>query len=140
MRAAGGIGRLWAATGQRHLELQEIDYADILTRADAAAESRWDDIIRACLNLDSPLDDETLKGLLEVCGDPERFSEFVVALEQNGEAGMGSKASALLRMLRGVIDLVARTDPAKLEPLLRNVAQGFGDIVAGAAARAALDR
>ena len=30
VRAAGGIGRLWAATGQRHLELQEIDYADIL--------------------------------------------------------------------------------------------------------------
>ena len=30
VRAAGGVGRLWAATGQRHLDLQEIDYADIL--------------------------------------------------------------------------------------------------------------
>ncbi|HEY0284222.1 MAG TPA: HEAT repeat domain-containing protein, partial [Vicinamibacterales bacterium] len=38
------------------------------------------------------------------------------------------KASALLRMLRGVIDLVSRTDPTRLEPLLRNVAQGFGAI------------
>ena len=27
-------------------------------------------------------------------------------------------------MLRGVIDLVSRTDPAKLEPLLKNIAQG----------------
>ncbi len=56
MRAAGGIGRLWAATGQRHLELQEIDYADILRERAGDQESQWDDIIRACLDLDSPLD------------------------------------------------------------------------------------
>jgi len=128
VRASGGIGRLWAATGQRHLELQEIDYADILRERQGSEESSWDDIIRACLNPDSPLDDDTLKGLLEVCGDPERFSELVLALEQNGETGMASKASALLRMLRGVIDLVSRTDPSKLEPLLRNVAQGFATL------------
>ena len=60
--------------------------------------------------------------------DPERFSEFVLALEDSGETSMGSKASALLRMLRGVVDLVSRTDPTKLEPLLKNVAQGFGAI------------
>jgi hypothetical protein len=128
VRAAGGIGRLWAATGQRHLELQEIDYADILRERAGAQESHWNDIIRACLDLDSPLDDEALRGLMEVCGDSERFSEFVLALEESAETSMGSKASALLRMLRGVIDLVSRTDPTKIEPLLKNVAQGFGTI------------
>jgi HEAT repeat protein len=128
VRAAGGVARLWAATGQRHLELQEIDYADILRERDGAAQSKWDDIIRSCLNLDSPLDEETLKGLLEVCGDPERFAEFLVELESNGEASMGSKASALLRMLRGVVDLVAKTDPSNIEPLLKNMAQGFGTL------------
>jgi hypothetical protein len=128
VRTAGGIGRLWAATGQRHLELQEIDYADILRERASGQESHWDDIIRASLNLDSPLDEETLRGLMEVCGDPERFSEFVLALEQNGETNLGSKASALLRMLRGVIDLVSRTDPTKIEPLLKSIAQGFGTI------------
>ena len=128
VRAAGGVAQLWRATGQRHLELEEIDYADILRERAGVLESRWDDIIRACLNLETPLDDDTLKGLMEVCGDPERFNEFVLALEQNGEAGMGSKAAALLRMLRGVVDLVSRTDPAKLEPILRNIAQGFGSI------------
>ena len=65
---------------------------------------------------------------MEVCGDSERFSEFVLALEESGETSMGSKASALLRMLRGVIDLVSRTDPTKLEPLLKNIAQGFGTL------------
>jgi len=116
VRTAGGIGRLWAATGQRHLDLQEIDYADILRERTGAQHSQWNDIIRACLNLDSPLD------------DPERFSEFVLALEQNGETNMGSKASALLRMLRGVIDLVSRTEPNKIETLLKSVAQGFGSV------------
>ena len=128
VRAAGGIGRLWAATGQRHLELQELDYADILKERAAGQESHWNDIIRACLNLDSPLDDDALRELLEVCGNADRFSEFVLALEQNGETSLGSKASALLRMLRGVIDLVSRTDPTQLEPLLKSMAQGFGTL------------
>ncbi len=92
------------------------------------AQSKWDDIIRACLNPDAPIDDETLKHLMEVCGDPQRFSEFIMALEQNEEGALGSKAAALLRMLRGVIDLVGRTDPGKLEPMLKNIAQGFGTL------------
>ena len=128
VRASGGIGRLWAATGQRHLELQEIDYADILRERAGGQESHWNDIIRACLNLDSPIDEETMRGLMEMCGDPERFSEFVLALEENGETNMGSKASAMLRMLRGVIDLVSRTDPTIIESLLKSIAQGFGSV------------
>jgi hypothetical protein len=127
VRAGGGVSQLWAATGQRHLSLQEIDYADILRDRGAGSQSQWDDIIRACLNLDSPLDDEALRHLVDVCGDSERFSEFILALEQS-DAGTGSKAAALIRMLRGVVDLVAKTDPSKLEPLLRNMAQGFGKL------------
>ena len=128
VRAAGGVSHLWAATGQSHLELQEIDYADILREREGKAQSKWDDIIRACLNPDAPIDDETLKHLMDVCGDPQRFSEFVLALEQSEEGALGSKAAALLRMLRGVIDLVGRTDPGKLEPILKNIAQGFGTL------------
>ncbi len=128
VRASGGIARLWAATDRRHLELQEIDYADILREREGQQETGWHDIIRACLNPDTPLDDATLRGLLDVCADSARFGEFVMAIEENGELGMGSKDSALLRMLRGVVDLVSRTDPAKLEPLLKNIAEGFGTI------------
>jgi hypothetical protein len=126
VRAGGGMARLWAETGQRHLEVKEIDYADLLRERKGGQDANWDDIVRACLDLDSPLDDETLKGLLEICGDPERFAEFIVTLEGNAETSLGSKASALLRMLRGVVDLVSRTEPAKLEGLLRSMAQGFG--------------
>ena len=53
---------------------------------------------------------------------------------------MGSKASALLRMLRGVVDLVSRTDPAKLEPMLKKHRAGIRQHLARAAARAAVDR
>jgi HEAT repeats/PBS lyase HEAT-like repeat len=127
VRASGGVGRLWAATGQRHLDLQEIDYADIL-RERSGVQLGWDEIIRASMNFESPLDDETLRNLLKVCGDPEQFSDLVVALERNGEISLGSKASALLRMLRGVVELIAKTDPGKLDPLLRSIAQGLGSI------------
>lgn len=128
VRSAGGVGRLWAATGQRHLDVQQIDYTDILRERDAGQQTNWDDIIRACLNLDSPLDENTLKSLLELCGDPARLSEFIHTLQESGQTTMGSKASALLRMLRGVVDLVSRNDPGKIEPLLKNVAQGFGTL------------
>jgi hypothetical protein len=128
VRAGGGIGRLWAATGQRHLDVQEIDYADILKERAGSEASHWDDIIRACLNVDSPLDENALRELLDVCGNAERFSEFIMTLEQTGETSMGSKASALLRMLRGVVDLVSRTDPGRIEPLLKTIAQGFGSL------------
>ena len=70
IRASGGVGRLWAATGQTHLSITEIDYADILRdRGKGQEVPKWDDIIRACLNLDSPLDDDTLKNLVDVCLD-----------------------------------------------------------------------
>jgi len=130
VRSAGGIGRLWGATGQRHLELQEIDYADILRERAGGQESvsQWDAIIRACLDMDAPLEESALREFLEVCGNAERFSEFLLALEENGATSMGSKASALLRMLRGVVGLVSRTDPNKAESLLKNVAEGFGTL------------
>jgi HEAT repeat protein len=127
VRAGGGVSRLWAATGQRHLEVQEIDYADILRERGAGQKARWDGIIQACLNLDGPeLDEEALSSLIDVCGDAQRFGEFVLALEQTANAGVESKASALMRMLRGVVDLVSKGDPQRLEPLLRNLAKGFG--------------
>ena len=127
VRAAGGVGQMWAATGQRHLAIQEIDYADILRDRGSGDETQWDDIIRACLNLDSPLDEESLRSLMEVCGDAERFGEFIQAIEESS-GGTGSKAAALIRMLRGVVELVSKTDPGKLEPLLKNMAQGFGKL------------
>ena len=128
IRAGGGISRLWAATGRRHLDITEIDYADILRDRGKGQESDWAEIIRTCLDMDSPLDSEALKALVEVCSNAERFSEFVMALEENGDGSTTSKAPALLRMLRGVVDMVAKTDPGKLEPLLKNLAAGFGTL------------
>jgi hypothetical protein len=128
VRASGGVTRLWAAVGQRHLELQEIDYADILREREGQLESRWDDIVRACLILDRPLDDDSLRDLLEACSDPERIGELLLALDETDEGGPGTKASALLRMLRGVVDLVSKTDPGRIETILKNVAQGFGTL------------
>lgn len=125
VRGSGGIARLWAETGQNYLELQEIDYADILRERARGKETGWKEIIQSCLNPESPLETGTLRSLLDACGDPDRFGQLVVELEQSVETGVGSKAAALLRMLRGVVDLVSKTDPDTLEPLLKNIAQGF---------------
>src|SRR6266511_2055431 len=41
IRASGGVSRLWAATGRRHLAITEIDYADILRDRGKGQESQW---------------------------------------------------------------------------------------------------
>lgn len=131
VRSSGGIGQLWAATGRRYLEIQEIDYADMLRERAAGRNARWDDIIRSCLDTGTELDEDTFKLLAEVCGDPARFGEFAQLLEQRAiEAGgdLHSQAAALMRMLRGVIDIISRTEPAKLEPILRNIADTVGEL------------
>ena len=56
MRAEGGISRLWAEMAGSHVELREIDYAEVLRERDAGARADWDQVIARCLEGDAQLD------------------------------------------------------------------------------------
>src|SRR5207248_6131604 len=77
------------------------------------------------------LDEEAIRTLLDIAGDAERLGNLVELLEtravENG-AGVGAKTAALLRMLRGIVEAVSKSQPERLDPVLRNMASAVGQL------------
>lgn len=130
LREGGGIGRLWAVKGSRAIEIQELDYAEVLRERSAGRSAEWDEIVASCLQTDAvDLDEKTVKALIDVAGDADRLAELVMLLEERaGGGGIRAQTAALMRMLKGIVDVVARTDPERLEPVLKNMAVVIGGL------------
>jgi hypothetical protein len=130
VRTEGGIARVWATGGGHHIELREIDYAEVLRERKKGTAAAWDRVIANCLQGQAfELDDETIQQLLEAAADSEQLSELATELEARAaEGGIGASAAAVLRMLRGIIDAVAERTPERLEPVLQNMAGAVGQL------------
>src|SRR5439155_18631661 len=109
VRAEGGIARVWTMMAGRHIELREIDYAEVLRERKRGEAADWDTVVANCLQGDAfNLDEATMQALVEIAGDPEKLSELVATLEARaGEAGgTAAKTAALLRVLHGIVNAV----------------------------------
>ena len=129
VRSDGGIARVWATMAFRHVELREIDYAEVLRERTGGEAAVWDKVIANCLQGSAfDLDEEGIRELLGIAADSERLSELMASLEASGDSagGIAPKAAALMRMLRGIVEAVSKTDPDRLEPVLRNMASAVG--------------
>lgn len=128
--AEGGISRLWTATGGTHLQIREIDYAEVLRERESGSEATWDRIIASCLAGDATdLDEETLRALLEIAGNGARLSDLTRRLdEQAGAAGPGASARALILLLRHIARAAASAGPEMLEQVLQNAARAAGQL------------
>ncbi len=132
VRAEGGIARLWTTMAGRHVELREIDYAEVLRERRGGEAAVWDRVIANCLQGDAlTLDEETMRELVEIAGDAERLGDLVAALDVKGSeggVGVGAKTAALLRMLGGIVDAVSKNNPERLDPVLANMASAVGQL------------
>jgi hypothetical protein len=132
VRADGGIARLWATIAGRHIELREIDYAEVLREKSGGDLATWDRVINNALQGDTqPMDDESLRGLLEIAQDPERLGNLVDALNARAVSGaqtLEGKTAAMIRLIQGIVELVNKQKPESLEPVLRNVADAVGTL------------
>jgi hypothetical protein len=132
VRSEGGIARLWTEMAGRHVELREIDYAEVLRERSEGEAAVWEMVLSSCLQGDSfSLDEEGLRVLLELVGDADRLGELVAALETRATAagaGVPTKTAALLRMLRGIVEAVSKNEPDRLDPVLRNMASAVGQL------------
>jgi HEAT repeat protein len=126
VRADGGVARLLATTAGRHIELREIDYAEVLRERDGGKPAAWEQVIQSCLQCDTvTLDDEVLRELLQIAEDPDRVRELITEVEARGGgdiSGMAMKTSALVRLLTSVIDSVRARAPETLPEVMRNLA------------------
>lgn len=131
VRADGGIARLWTTMGGRHVELREIDYAEVLRERAGGHAAVWERVIASCLQGESfDLDADAVRTLIEIAGDSQRLNELVAALDDRASSGGGipARTAALVRMLRGIADVVATTDRDSLEGVLRNMAVAIGQV------------
>jgi len=129
VRADGGIARVWTTMAGRHIELREIDYAEVLRERSGAETAVWERVLASCLQGSAfELDESSIADLISLAGNPERFSELMSTIETKLDSGggIGAKTTAVIRMLRGIVDVVSKNAPDRLEPVLQNMATAIG--------------
>jgi HEAT repeats/PBS lyase HEAT-like repeat len=130
IRAEGGIARLWEAAAGRHIELREIDYAQVLRERRGGDPAAWEHIIATCLQGTASLDvdDEATKWLLEIASDETQLGNLLAELESRSAEGQsgGSQAAAVIRLLQGIVNAATKADPERVDGVLRNMASAVG--------------
>ncbi|OLB63270.1 MAG: hypothetical protein AUI11_02095 [Acidobacteria bacterium 13_2_20CM_2_66_4] len=124
---------MWATMAGRHVELREIDYSEVLRERTGGESAVWDKVLANCLQgMAFDLDEAAVKELLGIAGDADRLADLMAAVEEGASdsGGVGAKTTALMRMLRGIIDAVSKADPDRLEPVLGNMASAVGRLSA----------
>ena len=130
VRADGGIAKLWTTAGGPSVEIQQIDYAEVL-REKEGREAEIDRIIEAALSGPQlQLDDSGMRLLIDIIGDPDRLAELMTRLEGAAGPNVSDGAAAFLALLRGLADWIARHEPEKLEPVFQRASQAAGRLSA----------
>jgi hypothetical protein len=129
VRADGGIARVWTTLASRHVELREIDYTEVLRERSGGDAAVWDRVIMNCLQGSAfELDEAAIADLIALAGNGERLGDLMSTVEAKMETGgsIGTKTAAIIRMLRGIVDVVSKNAPDRLEPVLQNMATAVG--------------
>lgn len=129
VRAEGGIARAWATLAGRHVEIREIDYAEVLKERRSGHSAAWEKVIANCLmGASFSLDEEAIVELLGVAADPEKLTELLTAVDNSVDAagGVPAKTAALMRMLRSIVETISSREPERMEGALRNMAAAVG--------------
>ena len=129
VRADGGIARVWTTLAGRHVELREIDYTEVLRERSGGDAAVWDRVITNCLHGSAfELDESAIADLIAIAGNSERLSDLMSTVEAKMETAgsVGTKTAAVIRMLRGIVDVVSKNAPDRLEPVLQNMAAAVG--------------
>ena len=131
VRTDGGIARVWTTMAGRHLELREIDYAEVLRERASGQNAVWDRVVTNCLQGNAfELDDAAINDLISLAGNADQLCELMSTVESKMETpgGIGAKTAAVLRMIRGIIDVVSKNAPDRVEPVLQNMAAAVGHL------------
>ena len=79
--------------GGRHVELREIDYAEVMRERAGGQAAAWERILASCLEGDAfDLNEDAIRSLSEIAGDQQRLAELVAALDDRAAARGGLPA------------------------------------------------
>jgi hypothetical protein len=142
--ALGGVAKAWAETGNKAIELKEIDYAEVLReRAGTGESATWDRILAALneeKNETAPngggnaaaggSDGGTMASMMALTDNPDRLAQFAQRLQNLGKASGDDslqQRKSLVEMMHGLANFAAERKPDELNKVL--------DTMAGAAAQ-----
>ena len=132
IRADGGISHLWGTAGGPSIEVQEIDYAEVLREKHGYTAAIEKVIAAALAGPQVELDDSTMDLLVDIVSDPDKLNELMTELEGSaGEGPLSVRTAAFLSLLRGVADHVAKHSPEKLGAVLQQLSQAASRLSAG---------
>src|SRR5256885_8667639 len=100
VRSDGGIARVWTTMAGRHVELREIDYAEVLRERAGGEAAIWESVIATCLQGSAfELDEAGIREMLDIAIDGDRLAGLMATLEErNPGGGIGAKTAAPKRM------------------------------------------
>jgi hypothetical protein len=132
VRTDGGIARLWPSTRDSHIEVREIDYAEVLRERSGGRAASWQQLIASCLAGDTfELPEDLLQALLDGTADSTVLAEVIRALDAAvAQAGIGApdKATALIRFVRGIVAAVRARSPERVDAVMRELAVALGTV------------
>ncbi|MQA29050.1 MAG: hypothetical protein GEU82_04315 [Luteitalea sp.] len=132
IRTEGGIARLWTTMAGRHVELREIDYAEVLREDADGGEAGWAQVVASCLHGHaSDLSVGVIQALLPATLDPSEIASAMQAIDAKateGSMGIGARSAALMRVLRGILDAVGANQPDRLQPVLDHLGSAVGQL------------
>jgi hypothetical protein len=133
VRVDGGIAHLWTTAGGPSLEIQEIDYAEILREKQGVAATIDQVLAAALAGPQLQLDDSAMRALVDIVGDPAKLGELMNKLEEaTAERGTDVMTAAFLSLLKGLTEYIARTNPDRLDTVFRQMGQAAGQLSAEA--------
>jgi hypothetical protein len=133
VRTDGGIRHLWATAGGPSIEIEEIDYAEVLREKQGVAATAEQIIAAALAGRPLELDDSGIRLLLDIVQDPARLEELMSQIEvQSAQHGADAQAAAFLTLLKGLAEYLSKTNPHKLEPIFGNMGRAAGYLSAEA--------
>ena len=121
----GGIAKAWAATGQPHFGIREIDYAEVLRERAGADGAARDRVIEFCLQGgEGSIDERALEAVIGALESAERFEELLAQIqsEEASGASIGARAAALLGLIQKAIETLKERRQTDHGPLLQRVA------------------
>jgi len=133
VRAEGGIARLWATQTGRHVDIREIDYAEVLRERPGPSTAGWADVIAHCLQGEGDtLSDAPRALLLDAGSSVEKLAALIAAVEEEATAAQGAasghRSAALVRLLDRIVATVSEATPDGVEPVLDNLAKVLGQL------------
>jgi hypothetical protein len=133
VRSDGGIKHLWTTAGGPSIEIQEIDYAEVLREKQGVAATAEEIIAAALAGRSLELDDSGMRLLLDIVQDPARLQELMTTIERSTEQhGASAQAAAFMTLLKGLTEHLAKTDPHRLESVFGQMGRAAGQLSAEA--------